>query len=198
MTAGGGEGVLYAALSPVREARGRITIGRALEAYTEYLRQKGYSSHTIRGARNFTSAFYRASGLGPAFPLADVTSEIGERVLRKFRSRYAPQTVHRYGSFLLQLFRAFVAGGLILTNPFATLDPPPKPKLLPGPVLTPEEVELLFAAARVPIPSGIRNRAMLELLYSTGLRLQECANLEVGDIDFGKGTLHVRGWPRIN
>ena len=187
-----GDGGLHAAFSTARKAGGRISIGRALEAYAGYLSSKGYSPHTIRLTMNLASAFYRLSGLGPRAAVSDVTPSTAERVMGGLRRRYREGTAWTYSIRLLALFRAFAAGGLILENPFGRLSPPPKPRPLMGPTLTAEEILRLLKAPRVDLPSGLRNRAILEVFYSTAIRLSECAHLETGDLDFSKGTLLIR------
>jgi len=185
-------GGLHDAFSAARKAGGRIPIGRAIEAYTGYLSSRGFSPHTIRMTMNLASAFYRLSGLGPGAALSDVTPAAAERVMRRLRSRYGEGTAWTYSVRLLGLFRAFAAAGLLLENPFGRLDPPPRPRAPVGPTLTAEEILRLLKAPRVDLPSGLRNRAILEVFYSTAIRLSECAHLETGDLDFSKGTLMVR------
>lgn len=188
-----GEGGLYAAFSAAREARGGIRIGRAVEAYLGYLTSRGYSPHTIRLTKNLAGVFYRLSGLGPPSALSEATVAVAERVTRGLSSRYGAGTARSYAVRLGSLFRAFAAGGLILENPFGRVVLPPRPSSPPlGRVLTREEMRRLLGAPRIDLPSGLRNRAILEVFYSTGIRLAECARLEKGDLDLSGGTLHVR------
>jgi integrase/recombinase XerD len=70
---------------------------------------------------------------------------------------------------------------------------PKLPKRLPQYVLTVEEVERILSEPDCSKPSGIRDRAIMELLYSTGLRRMELAKLKVHDVNLGHGTLMVRG-----
>ena len=64
---------------------------------------------------------------------------------------------------------------------------------LPGRVLTEAEVDKLLAAPNTSLPRGIRDRALLELLYATGLRRGEVVGLAVFDVDLGGGLVRVRG-----
>ncbi len=111
------------------------------------------------------------------------------KVLSKLSGDYSPGTAWSYQGKFLGIFRA---EGLLLENPFLTFGMPSAPKLLPGPVLTKEEVVRLLGVPRLDLPSGIRNRAILEVFYSTGMRLSECAGLGVGDVDLGRGTMAIR------
>ncbi|MBI4713456.1 MAG: tyrosine-type recombinase/integrase, partial [Planctomycetes bacterium] len=62
---------------------------------------------------------------------------------------------------------------------------------LPNDILTRDEVDKLLALPDINASAGIRDRALLETLYSTGIRLQECTNLEVSDVDYDGGYLRV-------
>lgn len=183
----GGGGVLSISL-PVG-----ASIGRAVEGWIAHIEAKGQSPATIRTTRNMVAAFYRLSGLDSSSPLTSVTRAIGERVMRRLQAKYAEGTAWKYGAHLVQIFRAFTTSGLLFENPFAHLARPRKPRICPKPVLSANEVKALFEAPNLRMPSGIRNRAILEVFYSTGIRLSECARLELRDVDFVRGTLTVRG-----
>ena len=91
-----------------------------------------------------------------------------------------------------QLFRWLSRGGHLDANPASDLQLPKLPQLLPQAVLAPHEVEAVLAQPNVSTPDGVRDRAMLEVLYSTGIRRMELSNLRLHDIDVGRGTLWVR------
>lgn len=187
-----GGGVRYDALSPAEMTRGRITVGRALEDHLQSLRNRNYSVHTIRGAEHQMRAFLRLSGLSKQTPLTEVTPRVAERAMAKLSRQYGPGTAWRYATGWVKLFRAFTAAGLLLESPFRRVDWPRRPRALPGIALSPEEMEKLMGAPNVGRASGIRDRAILEVFYSTGIRLSEMAGLDVRDIDFGRGSLTVR------
>jgi integrase/recombinase XerD len=90
------------------------------------------------------------------------------------------------------LFRWLMRHGLLLANPASELEMPKLPQVLPQAVLSPEEVGAVSAQPKLTTPDGLRDKAMLELLYSTGLRRFELAALRVFDLDTGRGTLWVR------
>ena len=81
----------------------------------------------------------------------------------------------------------------IAYNPASELIMPKLPRRLPQYVLTIEEVERVLSEPDCSKPAGIRDRAMMELLYSTGLRRMELAKLKVHDLNMGHGTVMVRG-----
>jgi len=83
-----------------------------------------------------------------------------------------------------------VRRGLVPANPAADLELPRKTKPLPE-YLTPEEAAAVFGACDVSDPRGLRDRAFLEVLYSTGLRRAEALTLMLDDIDHARGTVRV-------
>jgi integrase/recombinase XerD len=104
------------------------------------------------------------------------------------------QIVHDFFLWLL-------ARGLLLCDPTAALDTGGKRLQLPRQVLSEPEVERLLTAPSAATPLGLRDRAMLALLYSTGLRRAELAALDINDVDLTGLTVFVRrgkgGKPRL-
>jgi integrase/recombinase XerD len=80
----------------------------------------------------------------------------------------------------------------ILYNPASELQLPRPPKKLPHHVLTLPEVETILAQPDTTTPQGLRDRAMLELLYSTGVRRMELTRLKCYDVDTDAGSVFVR------
>ncbi len=80
----------------------------------------------------------------------------------------------------------------ILYNPASELQLPRPPKKLPHHVLTLSEVETILAQPDTTTPQGLRDRAMLELLYSTGVRRMELTRLKCYDVDTNAGSVFVR------
>jgi integrase/recombinase XerD len=77
-------------------------------------------------------------------------------------------------------------------NPASELVLPKKPMGLPRAILTISEVEQVLNQCEVDTPLGVRNRAMFEVLYSSGIRRMEAVQLKVWDVDIERGTLMVR------
>jgi integrase/recombinase XerD len=90
-----------------------------------------------------------------------------------------------------QLFRFAVKQGVLLADPSVVLDTPQVPRRLPGRVLSIGQMKRLLVAPDVRTPQGVRDRAMIELLYATGLRVSELVSLTVQDIDLVAGDLRV-------
>ncbi len=80
----------------------------------------------------------------------------------------------------------------LLYNPASELELPRKPQSLPRHILTVAEVEQVLNACDTSEPLGLRDRAMLETLYSTGMRRSELTSLRADDVDLNRGTVFVR------
>jgi integrase/recombinase XerD len=108
------------------------------------------------------------------------------------RQGYSPRSNAR----LLSALRAFYANALRLgarkDDPSALLDPPKLPRSLPK-AITEGEVEALLAAPDLGSPLGLRDRAMLELMYACGLRVSELVGLPATSVNLRQGVLRVSG-----
>jgi len=91
-----------------------------------------------------------------------------------------------------RFFRWMAKTRAIEMSPCETIDMPRIEKRLPKAILTIDEVETIMAAADVTTAMGLRDRAILETFYSTGLRRQEMCNIKLYDVDLERGTLMVR------
>jgi integrase/recombinase XerD len=98
----------------------------------------------------------------------------------------------RYISTLRRFYRHLLARGRISHDPTLKIAMPVKPARLPK-VLSEKNVEALLAAPPGDTPLGLRDRAMLETLYATGLRVSELVNLKLHEIGFNEGVLRVLG-----
>lgn len=113
----------------------------------------------------------------------------------------SPQTVKMRLLIVRDLFRWLMTRGLVLADPTASLRISRSRDRLPRAVLSEEAVERLLQAPCVATPIGLRDRAALALLYSTGLRRAEVSALDLNDVDLTEGIVHVRrgkgGKPRL-
>ncbi len=82
--------------------------------------------------------------------------------------------------------------GHIPANPAADLELPRMPRSLPRVLLSVDQVQQLMAQPDVEGLTGVRDRAMLELLYGSGMRRSELARLQLGDVDLVQGTVFIR------
>ena len=98
----------------------------------------------------------------------------------------------RYLSTLRRFYRWQLARGRIAADPTLKLANPVRPSRLPK-VLSESQVEALLAAPDTATPLGLRDRAMLETLYATGLRVSELVTLKLHEVGFNEGILRVLG-----
>jgi integrase/recombinase XerD len=104
----------------------------------------------------------------------------------------SPATIHRKSACLRSFYRHLRREGLRESDPTATLSAPRRSRKLPQ-VLTRGEVEKLLSQPRGTDPHALRDRALLELMYASGLRASEAIGLELGDVDLEERLLRARG-----
>ena len=105
----------------------------------------------------------------------------------------APRTSARRLSALRQFFAFLFSEGMRTDDPTATIDAPRQPRPLPK-YLSEDDIErLMTAAAGLPGPEGVRIRALIEVLYATGLRVSELVSLSLGALSRDGRTVTVRG-----
>jgi site-specific recombinase XerD len=101
-------------------------------------------------------------------------------------------SIARKGVALRTLFRFLARRGLVAEDPAAGLSVPRGPRRLPV-VLKARQVDRLLAGPRPVDPVGLRDRAILELLYATGIRVGELCGLRLGDVDLAEDSVRVLG-----
>jgi integrase/recombinase XerD len=168
-------------------------------AFHEWEEIAGYSPHTIAHQRFAIARFIAwCTERGLDRP-QDITRPILERYQRHVyhhrKPNGQPLSVTAQLGLLLPLqawFKWMTKQNHLLYNPAADLDLPRKPKTLPKGLLSVPEVESVLNAADASTSEGIRARAILETLYSTGIRRMEVVNLKLYDVDTERGALMVR------
>ncbi len=123
--------------------------------------------------------------------------KLTSRHLRAFavwlhEQHYAKSTIARRLTALRSWFRFLCRQGTLAANPADGLRSPRQDKKLPT-FLTEDALKQLLAAPTSAGPLDVRDRAMLEALYSAGLRVSELTGLNLEDIDLGEGIATVRG-----
>jgi len=103
-----------------------------------------------------------------------------------------PRSISRLIASLRRFYRHFMREGRINTDPTLQLDSPKLPRSLPK-SLTEEDVVVLLNAPDKEQMLGLRDRAMLETLYATGLRVSELVNLKVSEVSIQEGVVRVVG-----
>jgi integrase/recombinase XerD len=108
------------------------------------------------------------------------------------QSGKSPRTVSRYLSTYRQYYRWLLREGVIDSDPVALIESPKTGRSLPK-ALTELQVETLLEAPDTDTSLGMRDRAMLELMYATGLRVSELVNLELVNLNLNQGVIRVLG-----
>lgn len=110
----------------------------------------------------------------------------------RFAGRSQPRSAARYNSALKRFYRFMLREKLIAIDPTLNLDRPKLPRSLPK-TLTEADIERLLNTANVDTILGLRDRAMLETLYATGLRVSELVGLKLTAVNLNDGVLRVTG-----
>ncbi len=160
--------------------------------------EKGYSENTRVAYKNDLGQFVsylKATARPQVVAWGDVKKEalVAYILHLKTERQYASTTVARKVAAIKSFFHFLVAEGLIQDDPTATLDSPRVKKYLPRAISQQDVENLLDAAAEQDNPRGLRDRAILELLYATGMRVSELVALNVGDVDLASASVRVFG-----
>ena len=165
-----------------------------LEVFVAHLRdERGLSAHTVVAYRRDMTQFLQFAGRAGVTDPARVEPLLLRRFLALQRTRgLAAASISRKAAALRTGFRLLARRGLVPEDPAAGLGAPRGPKRLPV-VLKPRQVDRLLAGPDPVDPVGLRDRAILELLYATGIRVGELCGLRLGDLDLAADTVLVLG-----
>jgi integrase/recombinase XerD len=177
------------------------TLRAEMARYLEHLTvERGLSEHTVAAYRRDLDRYARfLEGRGVTAP-----SAVDEGLVRSFVASvsasthgedarpYSATSVARALSSVRSFHRAMLREGRAETDPAVGVPQPGVPRSLPHP-LSVQEVQRLLDAPDVETPAGSRDRAILELLYGSGLRVSELTGLDVDDLDLEEGSVRVLG-----
>ena len=170
-----------------------------MQRYLDWLRVQNYSERTVENRQLYLGYFIAwCAERGIARPV-EVTRPILERYQRMlfhYRKRSGnPLSFRSQHSRLVPVrayFKWLTRQNVLLANPASELDLPRLEKRLPKHVLSAAEAEQVVNQADVDEDLGVRDRAILETLYSTGIRRMEVIGLRLFDLDVERGTIMVR------
>jgi integrase/recombinase XerC len=164
--------------------------------FLQYLRvERGASPHTLKGYREDLHALaeYLADGDGQTPAPGGITmGELRGFVSALHEAGYAKSSISRRLASVRSFMRFGQREGWAKSNPAKALRNPRKSRKLPH-FLTTEEIGKLLEAPKGMGAQSIRDRAILETLYSAGLRVSELIGLNDGDLDFAAGIVRIRG-----
>ncbi|MCQ4085833.1 site-specific tyrosine recombinase XerD [Saccharibacillus sp. JS10] len=155
-----------------------------LDAFITYMsEEKGRSASTLESYRRDLAQFIEFAESRGITEVQDVRkSHIAAYLNEMKRSGKASSTVIRASVSIRSFFHHLIRSSIVSQDPSMDLDTPKAEKKLPV-VLTVAEVERLLEAPDLSTAQGVRDKAMLEVLYATGIRVSELIALNLGDID---------------
>lgn len=167
--------------------------------YFEWLMERNFSPRTLQNATSGLGLFIEWAEMRGLMRPRDITRremEVYQRHL--FHHRKSNNSPLSFRTQLVRIsqvsafYRWMVKREEMAGNPVALLELPKKPKRLIKAVLTEEEAERILGQADLSTAIGLRDRAVLELIYSTGARRAEACGVLVPDLDLEQGTLRIR------
>ncbi|MDD5593686.1 MAG: tyrosine recombinase XerC, partial [Candidatus Margulisbacteria bacterium] len=159
-----------------------------VKSFLHYLKnERNYSPHTLSNYQRDLLFLVKFIGQKKIDRLA-----AREYLLQLEKNKYSRRSIARKLSAVRSFFRYLQREKKIKENPFQNLVTPRLPKKLPN-FLYPEEMTRLLDAADVASPLGKRDRAILELLYGTGMRVIELGRLNLNGVDFEENEIRVFG-----
>ena len=162
-----------------------------LEDFKTYiLAEKNFSKHTARA--------YCSDILSFLVWMEDTSCEdVNFSKVRDYlhfiqKFNYKKTTIARKIASIRTFYKFLYRERKVTSNPAMNLTTPKRPKSLPK-FLTPEEVEKILNNVKIETPAGYRNRAILELLWATGMRISELSGLNFGDLNLENNEIRVFG-----
>jgi integrase/recombinase XerD len=193
-----GRVALRAAVAPAGRLAGGSRVEERVTAFLHYLSaERGSSKNTIDAYRNDLSgfaAFAAGEGTNGATPDA---SEIDRDLINAYIAdlngrQYAKSTVARKVAAVKSFCAFLLDHGDLTSNPTAAIDSPRAPKPVPKPMTTDEVDALLLAVRQADTPEAIRDTAMIELVYATGMRVTELVSLNLDSLHLSPRPAWVR------
>lgn len=170
-----------------------------MQAFLEWTEVKGFSLDTKKRRQAALRRFIVWCNEREIHTPQEVTKPILERYQRYLyyyrKSDGQPMTFGSQHVMLTPLktfFKWLTRENHILYNPASELQLPQKPKRLPKTILQSDDIETILNQPDIDTVEGIRDRAMMETLYSTGIRRMELVKLTLYDVDTRRGTLMIR------
>ncbi|MDR0435958.1 MAG: tyrosine recombinase XerC [Propionibacteriaceae bacterium] len=182
-----------------KDSRWPAALTQAHAAFGDYLRLERLGSANTAKAylADVADLFDRMNAVG-ASGLADIaTADLRSWLATAHAAGVMAATLQRRSAAVRVFFRWALQRGLVADDPAARLRSPKVPKRLPETLTQAEADDMLRAAisyaAEVGGVSGVRDVAILETLYGSGIRVSELAGLDIGDIDLARRTVRVLG-----
>ena len=177
-----------------------MTLHEHINAFTEHLEANSYSPRTVEAYRRHTEVF--VGFIQKYYPRISRPNEITREIvddyqqfIRQARTREdrpPANTTVRLKLNALKAFFSFLAErDLVLRDPTTVIVPPKEEQRLTRRVPSPEEVIEILRSVEPRDPASMRDRAILELLYASGMRTSELCNLKISDVDLNDQTATI-------
>lgn len=169
----------------------------AFAGFLEHLRvERNASAHTLDAYRRDLSTLERWWRTQPNGAGGQSVQDLSDADIRKFvadqnRNKLSAKTLQRRLSACRSFYQWLLHNNQIAANPAAHVKAPKAPRKLPKVLDVDEAVQLVEVPTDAPL--GVRDRALLELFYSSGLRVSELCALRWGDLDLHEGQVLVQG-----
>ena len=182
-----------------------------VQSFLDYLKgERHFSDYTVRsyGADLFQFGQFISGQIGTAYASPDRVGPADESLDAKFvrcealtireflayltAQNYTKSTTARKLATLRSFYKFAIRRGLVTMNPLTTIRTPKQERRLPK-CLDLDQVQMLLDAPGEADILALRDKAMLEVLYSSGIRVSELVDLETTDVDLTEGVLRVRG-----
>lgn len=164
-----------------------------IKEFLSYIQvEKGLARHTLESYRRDLTRL-QAWTYTNRKPIPDLTrQDLRKWIAQLSQEGLAPTSVARAVSAVRGLYRFLMLDGHIKSHPAEDLDTPQRFAYLPK-FLTEDEINRLFSAPEISAAEGIRDRALLELMYAAGLRVSELVSLKQDDLDLHAGMVVCHG-----
>ncbi len=167
--------------------------------YLQNLTILGRARLTVRAAKYGLRDFVRFLAEMNIFYLSELTTDVFFEYQQELAFRLTPKgtiLALRSQSQLLAVAKNFTRylkeKDYLLTDPGAKIQLPRKPRRLPKVILSTTEMKQLLRGPDITSNNGFRDRIVLEILYDTGIRRAEMANIKTADLDLDGGYIHIR------
>jgi len=163
------------------------------DRFLQHLRvERSLSPHTIRAYGSDLARYFDWSERASLDPMRVTHRQLRGYLAEMDSARYSRRTIARRLSAVRSFFSWAFAEGLLDSDPASVLSTPRLSKRLPR-ALPADFVAALLDAPATDTPAGLRDRAWLELLYATGMRVGELSSLDVRSVNLGDSSVRVMG-----
>jgi integrase/recombinase XerC len=165
------------------------------ERYLDHLTfERGLSEHTVRAYAGDVSSLFEHAVRMQCEDVSDLTIGVLRSWLARLHSQGASRATLARRASSARVFTGWaVRDGLLAADPGVLLASPKSRRTLPEVIRVDEATAVMRAAGEDKSPRGLRNAAIVELLYATGARVSELCGLDVDDLDPGRHTVRLLG-----